>query len=139
MRLLGVVSLVQLALGIAGLRKALHDGLVPDLPWFALGREKDMPARHWVTGTALSPPSFMLVLQAVATLFALFGDRRRLTPARMLGVLGVLMAMGYPAERIWRDSLVRADRELMPLTVGGFLLALKMAVLGFAVRRPPRR
>ncbi|QKJ18079.1 hypothetical protein [Microbacterium hominis] len=138
MRLLGVVSLVQLVLGVLGLRKALDERLVPDLPGFAPRRRRDIADRHWAEGTALSAPSFMLVLQAVATLFALFGSRSRLAPARVLGVLGAIMSIGYPIERIWRESLVKPDRDLLPLTLGGFLLALKMAILGFAVRRPER-
>lgn len=139
MRLLGVVSLVQLMLQLVGLRKALDNGLVPEVPGFAPRRKKEMAARHWTDGTALSAPSFALVLQAVATLFALFGDRRRLAAARTLGVLGAIMSIGYPLERIWRQSLVDRDRALMPLTLGGFLLALKMAILGFAVKSPTER
>ena len=45
------------------------------------------------------------------------------------------MAIGYPLEKVWRDSLVEPDKELTPLTFGGFLLALKMAILGWSVGR----
>ena len=109
------------------------------MPGFAPRRKKDISARHWIDGTALSAPSIALAIQALATLFALFGSRDRLTPARTLGVLGAIMSIGYPVERIWRESLVKGDRELLPLTLGGFLLALKMAILGFAVKRPAER
>ena len=45
------------------------------------------------------------------------------------------MSIGAPLERIWRESLVTPDREVTPLTIGGFLLGLKLAILGWSAGR----
>lgn len=135
MRTLGLVSLVQLALNVLGLRRALERKLVPDLPGSPKRRKKDIAERAWVDGTALSAPAFMLVLQCLAALVALFGRGPGRLAARTLGVLGVMMVFGYPLERVWRESFVAKDKQLLPFTFGGFVVALTMAILGFAVRR----
>ncbi|MFD4422114.1 hypothetical protein ACFWN7_11505 [Agromyces sp. NPDC058484] len=135
MRILGLVSFVQLLLGIAGLRKALREGRVADVPFIEKRPKTQIEQRHWSDGTALSAPTPMLIAQGIATLVLLVTPRPPVFFARLLGVLGAIMTIGYPAEKVWRDSLVEPDKQLTPLTLGGFLLALKMAILGWSVGR----
>lgn len=141
MRILGLVSFVQLLLGVAGLRKALREGRVADLPGVEKRPKKQIQQRHWTDGTALSAPTPMLVVQGIASIVLIVTPRPPVFFARLLGVLGAIMSIGYPLERVWRDSLVEPDKQLTPLTLGGFLLALKMAILGWSVgrRRPEKR
>ena len=80
----------------------------------------------------------MLVIQGIASIILIVHPRPPRFFARLLGVLGAIMTIGYPLEKEWRDSLVEPDRELTPLTLGGFLLALKMAILGWSVGRRTR-
>ncbi|HEU0182727.1 MAG TPA: hypothetical protein VFR16_11105 [Agromyces mariniharenae] len=138
MRILGLVSLVQLLLGVAGLRKALREGRVADVPLVEPRPSAQLRRRHWIDGTALSAPTPMLVIQGIATLVLLVARRPPVFFARLLGVLGAIMTIGSPLERVWRDSLAEPDRELTPITLGGFLLALKMAILGWSVGRGRR-
>jgi len=138
MRILGLVSLVQLLLGVAGLRKALREGRVADTPLAEKRKSSQIRQLHWSDGTALSAPTPMLVGQGIATLILLVTPRPPVFFARLLGTLGAIMTIGYPLEKVWRDSLVEPDRQLTPLTIGGFLLALKMAILGWAAGRGRR-
>ena len=139
MRILGLVSFVQLLLGVAGLKKALREGRVADVPFAEKRSKKELHQRHWTDGTALSAPTPMLIIQGIASLVLIVHPRPPIFFARLLSVLGAIMAIGYPVEKVWRDSLVEPDKELTPLTFGGFLLALKMAVLGWSVGRGKRR
>jgi len=138
MRVLGLISFVQLLLGVAGLKKALREGRVADVPFAGKRPKKELQQRHWTDGTALSAPTPMLIIQGIASLVLLIHPRPPRFFARLLGVLGAIMAIGYPLEKVWRDSLVEPDKELTPLTFGGFLLALKMAILGWSVGRGKR-
>ncbi len=136
MKTLGLVSLLQLLLGVLGLRRALDQQIPPDLPWTATRKPGEVADGHWTEGTALSAPSAMLVVQGVATIVVLFGrGAPRRFAARVLGVIGAVQVFGYPLERVWRQSFVDRDSDLMPFTAGGFIGALKMAILGFAVGR----
>jgi len=139
MRILGLVSFVQLLLGVAGLKKALRERRVADVPFTEKRPKKQIEQRHWTDGTALSAPTPMLIVQGIASLVLIVHPRPPRFFARLLGVLGAIMAIGYPLEKVWRDSLVEPDKELTPLTFGGFLLALKMAILGWSVGRGKRR
>ena len=138
MRILGLVSFVQLLLGVAGLKKALREGRVADVPFAEKRSKKELQQRHWTDGTALSAPTPMLILQGIASIVLIVHPRPPKVFARLLGVLGAIMTIGYPVEKVWRDSLVEPDGKLTPLTLGGFLLALKMAVLGWSVGRGRR-
>ncbi|RZS68242.1 hypothetical protein EV187_0669 [Agromyces ramosus] len=138
MRILGLVSFVQLLLGVAGLKKSLREGRVADVPFAEKRSKKELQQRHWTDGTALSAPTPMLILQGIASIVLIVHPRPPKFFARLLGVLGAVMAIGYPVEKVWRDSLVEPDRKLTPLTFGGFLLALKMAILGWSVGRGRR-
>ena len=62
MKLLGVISAVQLAMGLVGLRKALRDGTEYDLG-FTRGSPETMKRDLWFMGTNLSPPAWMLLAQ----------------------------------------------------------------------------
>ena len=135
LRLVGAIGLVQLVFGVLGLRKAYREGRPPDLPGGTVASVDEMRARHWTDGTALSAPTAMLAVQGAASLALLVAPRPPVLAARILGVLGAIMTIGYPIEKVWRDSLVTPDRELTPLTAGGFLLALKMAILGWSAGR----
>ncbi|MGR0319560.1 hypothetical protein [Agromyces sp. ZXT2-3] len=138
MRLVGAIGLVQLVFGLSGLRKAVAEGRTGDVPGFPVRPAGEVRRRHWLEGTELSAPTVMLIAQAVASLALLFSRRPPVVAARVLGGLGAIMSIGYPIERVWRESLVDPDPEVTPLTAGGFLLALKMAILGWSTGRGPR-
>ena len=135
MRLLGVISLLQLLLGIAGLRKGLREGRGAELPPPAKPSTRPLTEGHWLEGTALSAPTAMLIAQGIATVVLIVHPRPPAFFARILGALGAMMTFGYPLEKVWRDSLVEPDKHVTPITLGGFLLALKMAMLGWSVGR----
>lgn len=135
MRLLGVISFIQLLLGFAGLKKGLREGREAELPWPSKPSKKPLAERHWLEGTALSAPTAMLIAQGIATVVLIVHPRPPRFFARILGVLGAMMTFGYPVEKVWRDSLVEPDKQVTPLTLGGFLLALKIAMLGWSVGR----
>ena len=135
LRLVGAIGLVQLVFGVLGLRKAYREGLPVDLPGVKVRSVDEMRSRHWIDGTSLSAPTAMLAVQGAASIALLVAPRPPVLAARILGVLGAMMSIGYPIEKVWRDSLVTPDREVTPLTAGGFLLALKMAILGWSAGR----
>ncbi len=125
---LALVSAVQLALGVAGLRRALRKRTAYDIG-FLRGSTDTIERDQWITGTNLSAPGVMLVLQAACTAALLRGPSRR--AARTLGILGAIMTGGYPAERSVRASWRRPDDVVAPLTAAAALLAALMAALGF--------
>jgi hypothetical protein len=132
-KLLGLISAVQLGLGLLGLRKALHDGTEYDLG-FMRGSSATMRRDLWFMGTNLSPPAWMLLAQALATVLLM--TRHRCSAAKMLGILGVMMSLGYPAEKSVRQAWRHPNRSITVLTVVAELLAVSMAWLG--LRRRPR-
>ena len=111
MRVLGLVAFVQLLLGVAGLRKALREGRVADVPFAEKRSKKQIDQRHWTDGTALSAPTPMLVIQGIASIVLILGRRPPVFFARLIGVLGAIMAIGYPLEKVWRESLVEPERS----------------------------
>ncbi|WP_159801048.1 glycosyltransferase [Arthrobacter zhaoguopingii] len=123
-----LVSAAQLALGVAGLHRALRKRTAYDIG-FLRGSTDTIERDQWLTGTNLSAPGGMLVLQAVCTA-ALFRRPSR-AAARTLGILGAIMTGGYPAERSVRASWRRPDDGVAPLTAAAALLAALMAALGF--------
>ena len=127
MRLLGVISAVQLGLGLLGVRKALRDGTVYDLG-FLRGSPATMKRDLWLMGTNLSPPAWMLLAQALATVLLM--TRHRSRAAKTLGILGVMMGLGYPAEKSVRQAWRHPNRSITALTVVAELLAAAMAWLG---------
>jgi hypothetical protein len=135
LRIVGAIGLAQLVLGVLGLRKAYREGLPGDVPGIRVRSVEEMRRRHWVEGTSLSAPTAMLAAQGAASLALLLAPKPPVLAARVLGVLGAIMSIGYPIEQVWRESLATPDREVTPLTAGGFLLALKMAILGWSAGR----
>jgi hypothetical protein len=135
MRIVGAIGLAQLVFNVLGLRKGYAEGISADVPGFPVRSPDAVRRRHWIEGTALSAPTVMLVVQGVASTALLVAPKPPVLAARVLGALGAIMSIGYPIERIWRQSLVEPDRETTPLTMGGFLLALKLAVLGWSAGR----
>lgn len=135
MRIVGAIGLAQLVLSVLGLRKAYREGLPAEVPGVRVSSVDEMRRRHWIEGTSLSAPTAMLAVQATASVALLVAPKPPMLAARVLGVLGAIMSIGYPLERIWRQSLVEPDRETTPLTAGGFLLALKLAILGWSAGR----
>ncbi|MGR0220826.1 hypothetical protein [Agromyces sp. ZXT2-6] len=135
LRIVGAIGLIQLAFNALGLKKGYADGLSPEVPGYPVRSADEMRRRHWLEGTALSAPTAMMIVQAVAVTLLLVRRRPPVAAARTLGVLGALMSMGYPVERIWRESFVDPDPKVTPLTAGGFVLALAMAILGWSTGR----
>ena len=127
MRLLGAVSAVQLGLGLMGLRQALRDGTAYDLG-FLRGSPETMKRDLWFMGTNLSAPAWMLLAQALATV--LLTTRHRFRAAKALGILGVMMSLGYPAEKSVRRAWRHPNRSITALTLVAELLAVSMAWLG---------
>ena len=133
MRLLGVISAVQLGLGLLGVRKALREGTEYDLG-FLRGSSATMKRDLLFMGTNLSAPLWMLLAQALATVLLM--TRHRSRAAKTLGILGVMMSLGYPAEKSVRQAWRHPNRSITALTVVAELLAVSMAWLG--LRRRPR-
>ncbi|MHA7190536.1 hypothetical protein ACX80N_09635 [Arthrobacter sp. MDT2-16] len=136
MKTLLAASAVQLALGVAGLRKAMRDRTSYDV-WRLKGDPANLERDQWSMGTNLSAPGVMLILQGIATA-GLLSRRRRRIAARTLAILGAIMSGGYPAEKsvreAWRGE--SSDAAMMPMTAAATTLAVVMTVLG---RREVRR
>ena len=130
--MLGVISAVQLGVGLVGLRKALRDGTEFDLG-FTRGSPETMKRDLWFMGTNLSAPAWMLLAQALATVLLM--TRHRSRAAKALGILGVMMSLGYPAEKSVRQAWRHPNRSTTALTGVAELLAASMAWLGLR-RRP---
>ena len=130
---LALVSTTQLALGLVGLRHAVRTGASYDVGLMR-GSLDHAQRDRWLMGTNLSAPGVMLVTQGVSTVL-LLTDRRRVA-ARVLGVLGAGMALGYPAEVSVRRAWRHPDRVVAPLSAVAEALAIAMAVLGL-YRSPP--
>ena len=127
MKLLGVISTMQLGIGLVGLRKALRDGTEFDLG-FTRGSPETMKRDLWLMGTNLSAPAWMLLAQAMATVLLM--TRHRSRAAKALGILGVMMSLGYPAEKSVRQAWRHPNRSITALTLVAELLAVSMAWLG---------
>jgi hypothetical protein len=134
MRLLAAVSAAQLMLGLAGLAKALRSR-----GSFDIGIMRGSPATidrdQWVTGTSLSAPGLMLILQTLSTV-GLFTQHRQ-AALRSLMVLGVIMSLGYPAEREVRRAWRHWETPNTPLTAAAEVLAVMMVVLGHSAQQEP--
>src|SRR5829696_6591785 len=114
-------------MGLVGLRKALHEGTEYDLG-FLRGSPATTKRDLWFMGTNLSAPLWMLLAQALATV--LLTTRHRSRAAKALGILGVMMSLGYPAEKSVRQAWRHPNRSITALTVVAELLAAAMAWLG---------
>jgi hypothetical protein len=132
-KLLGVISAAQLGFGLLGVRKALRDRTAYDVG-FTRGSPEAMKRDLVFMGTNLSAPLWMLLAQALATVLLM--TRHRSRAATTLGILGVMMSLGYPAEKSVRQAWRHPNRSITSLTAVAELLALSMAWLG--LRRRPR-
>jgi hypothetical protein len=126
-KLLGLISAAQLGMGLVGLRKAVRDGTAYDLG-FRRGSPATMKRDLLFMGTNLSAPVWMLLAQALATVLLM--TRHRSRAAKALGILGVMMSLGYPAEKSVRQAWRHPNRSTTALTLVAELLALSMAWLG---------
>jgi len=133
-RLLGVVSVAQLATGVAGMAIALKRRLHYDTPMMS-GSPETVGRDTILSGTALSAPMTMLVTQAISARRALRGEPT--TADTVLGTLGTMMIGGYLVEAHCRRRLHPSQFDPLetPLIVTAFSLSVAMAVLGFKARR----
>jgi len=76
---------------------------------------------------------WMLLAQALATVLLM--TRHRRTAAKMLGILGVMMSFGTPAEKSVRQAWRHPNRSITALTAAAELLALAIAWLGLRRQR----
>ena len=127
MRLLAIVSAAQLMLGFAGLARAIRNRGSFDIG-IMRGSPTTIERDQWVTGTSLSAPGLMLVLQTLSTI-GLFTSQRQ-AAARSLMVLGLIMSLGYPAEREVRRAWRHRQLPNAVLTAAAELLAVIMVILG---------
>jgi hypothetical protein len=134
---LATIALAQLACGLAGLVVAVRRRRAYDVT-FLRGAPERVTRDAFVLGTALSAPGTMLGAQAVLIPVVAFRGGRR--PARGLALLGTLMCLGYPAERLVRARLRPGgwDAVETPIAVLGSALAACMAVLGGRPSRAQR-
>lgn len=123
-----VTSTAQLGLGLQGLRVALRERVPSDIRLIRISSDR-LERWQWLTGTGLSAPGIMLVLQTAFTLAVAFRPSR--SAARGLGVLGAIMSIGYPVEVGFTRAVSSPDRVRTPLILGSFVLALALTVLGF--------
>ncbi len=130
-RLLVRLSTAQLVANVAGLAVALRRRHAFHF-LFLQGNPERVARESTVVGTALSAPLPMVVTQAAAT--AVLARRRSDAAARVLGLLGAGMLIGYPGEELVRRRLtVRGfDRVETPVAAAG--LALAAAMTAVAVR-----
>ena len=129
---LAAVSAVQLVLGVLGLRRALRERTAFDIGFWR-GSTDTIERDQWITGTNLSAPGVMLVLQAACT--AVLARRPSRAAAKTLGILGAIMTGGYPGERSVRGAWRQPGDSRTPLTAAATLLAAAMAVQGFRAAR----
>ena len=122
-----MISAAQLGMGLVGLRKALRDGTEYDLG-FLRGSPATAKRELLVMGTNLSAPAWMLLAQALTTVLPMTQHRSR--AAKTLGILGVMMSLGYPAEKSVRQAWRHPNRSITLQTVVAQLLAVSMAWLG---------
>lgn len=99
MRIVGAIGLAQLLLGLLGLGKAYREGRPAEVPGVRIRSVDEMRRRHWVEGTSLSAPTAMLAVQGAASVALLVAPRPPVLAARILGVLGAIMSIGYPLRR----------------------------------------
>lgn len=135
MKRLVAVSAVQRGLGVAGLRRALRDRTAYDIG-IMRGSPEHIGRDQWVTGTNLSAPGIMLVLQGAWTARLLV--RPDPGAARALGVVGAIMLGGYPVERSVRAAWRHWDAPIAPLTVSATVLAAAMAWWGLGATSAPQ-
>lgn len=131
-RALAVLSGLQLAVGLVGLRIALRRRHAYEFLWLR-GSPEHMVRDALTMGTALSAPGHMLAAQgaAVVTLAKRSDPRAQ----RVLGGLGAAMVVGYVGERLVRTRLTPAGWEPFESTVALAGVSLSAAMAGLGLRR----
>jgi hypothetical protein len=127
--LLVVISVAQLAVGVAGQLVAVRQGRSFEIfRWH--GDPKGVARESWYMGTGLSAPVDMMAVHAAAT--AVLVGRQSRRAAGTLGTLGATMAAGYLIENKFRSAMRRPGKDPVVTAVGGagFILAVAMAVIG---------
>ena len=132
MRVLGVISALELVVQFIGARKAIRVRIPYVLP-FAHGEPEDVSRDMWNMGSGLSAPWQTLAVHAAGTVLLL--ARPRVWVARVMGCFGIVYVIGYLGERVVRDSFRHPNGETTAISVIGLSLVATMAVLGFTARR----
>jgi hypothetical protein len=127
---LAVASTLNLLFSVVGFRKAVQEKIPYDIG-FMKGSAEHIARDQITLGSALSPPTLMMVAQAVGTV------RMVKNPgpgaARLLGVLGLAMSIGFSMERVFHESVRNPNRSNSPIVAGAESTAIVMAVLGFTL------
>lgn len=132
MRVLGVISVLELVVQLLGARKAIRERIPYDLP-FAQGKPENVSRDMWTMGSGLAAPWPTLAEHAAGTV--LLFVRPRIWVARVMGGLGIVYVLGYLGERVVRESFRRPNGVTTALSAIAMCLAGAMAVLGFTARR----
>jgi hypothetical protein len=132
MKVLALVSLVQMIVQLAGARKAIRDRIPYDVP-FGQGKPENVARDMWNMGSGLAAPWPILASQAAGTVLLL--GRPRPWLRRAVGWLGAVYVLGILWERITLESFRHPDRETTPLIASGLVLSVAMAWLGLAGRK----
>lgn len=127
---LAVASTLNLLFSVVGFRKALKEKIPYDIG-FMKGSAEHIARDQITLGSALSPPTLMMVTQAAGT--ARMFKNRGTGAASLLGVLGLAMSIGFSMERVFHESVRNPNRSITPIVAGGELTAIVMAILGFAL------
>lgn len=128
-QLLVVISIAQLAVGVAGQLVAIRQGRSFEIfRW--QGDPRRVARQSWFMGTGLSAPVHMMSVHAAAT--AVLVRRRSQRAAGTLGTLGAFMVAGCLVENRFRSAVRRPfmDPVVTAIGGGGFVLAIAMAVMG---------
>lgn len=131
-RPLAVVSALQLAVGLVGLRTALRRRHAYEFLWLR-GSPEHMARDALTMGTALSAPGPMLAAQGGAVVA--LARRPEARAQRVLGVLGAAMVVGYLGERLVRMRLTAAGWQPFESTVALAGVSLSAAMAGLGLRR----
>lgn len=127
---LAVASTLNLLFSVVGFRKAVQEKIPYDIG-FVKGSAEHIARDQVTLGSALSPPTLIMVAQAAGT--ARMFKNPGADAARLLGVLGLAMSVGFSMERVFHESIRNPNRSTTPIVVGGESMAIVMAVLGLAL------
>jgi hypothetical protein len=129
---LAVASTLNLLFSVVGFRKAVQEKIPYDIG-FMKGSAEHIPRDQITLGSALSPPTIMMIAQAAGTAWMFKNPRPG--AARLLGMLGLAMSIGFSMERVFHEPVQNPNRSTTPIVAGGESMAIVMAVLGFTLGR----
>lgn len=127
---LAVASTLNLLFSVVGFRKAVQEKIPYDIG-FMKGTAEHIARDQITLGSALSPPTIMMVAQAAGT--ARMFKNPGAGAARLLGVLGLAMSIAGSMERLFHESVRNPNRSTTPIVAGEGSMAIVMAVLGFTL------